>query len=158
MVVGIDEQLTYTKVAYATAVLNQVRDASGHRNDVLNRRCLFISTNQDSNLPTAGHTLPGAGSIVQMIATATGRTPVNMGKPETIMLDLACEQFGLDKSRVLMVGDRLDTDILFGRKGGVATLFVANTGIHTRRDIDTLNIQPTYVADDVNAMAPPKKE
>lgn len=97
--VGIDDKLTYTKVAYALAHLNRPADAaassgsgSGASRIESNRACMFISTNQDSTLPTAGHTLPGAGSCVAMLATASGRTPINMGKPQTIMLDLAVEK------------------------------------------------------------------
>lgn len=152
VIVGIDEQLTYTKAAYAVACLNQPADGQGDKNDVTNRKCLFISTNQDSNLPTAGHALPGAGSCVSMIATACGRTPINIGKPEVHMMNLAVEAFKLDPARVLMVGDRLDTDILFGIKTQVQTLFVSETGISNRKDVEKLGIRPTFIADDVACM------
>ncbi len=63
VIVGIDEQFTYTKAAYAVACLSASKSSP----------CLFISTNQDTTLPTAGHTLPGGGSCVAMVATAAGR-------------------------------------------------------------------------------------
>ena len=90
VVVGIDDELTYTKMAYGLACLN--RRHGGGEGGVLDRPCLFISTNQDANLPTAGHTLPGAGSCVAMMAVAAGRTATNIGKPETAMLNLAVEK------------------------------------------------------------------
>ena len=152
---GIDEQFTYTKCAYAVAALSQLRDPAGDPHADDNRRCMFISTNQDSTLPTGGHLLPGAGSCVAMIATSSGRTPINIGKPEVQMLRLAIEKFNLDPARVLMIGDRLDTDILFGLRGGVQTLFVAETGINRRRDIERLDIRPTFIADNVACMVEP---
>lgn len=137
VVIGIDEELTYTKIAYGVACLARAD-------------CLFISTNQDSTLPTAGHTLPGAGSCVAMIATASGRVPLNMGKPEVGMLELAMAEHNLQRDRVLMVGDRLDTDILFGLKGGVASLFVTDTGINTMSDVAATGIVPTFAVGNVN--------
>jgi len=152
VVVGIDEQLTYTRVAYGVACLHQLKDPHGSRSDVSNRSCLFISTNQDSTLPTSGHTLPGAGSCVAMVATASGRQPINMGKPEPIMMQLAMEKFQLDPARLLMVGDRLDTDILFGTKSGVKTLFVHDTGVNNMADVENGNIKPTYILPNVTKM------
>lgn len=147
VVVGIDEQFTYTKAAYAVACLTSLKD-----NSTDDYRSIFVSTNQDSNLPTGGHSLPGAGSVVSMIATASSRTPINIGKPESHIMDLAIAECQLDPSRVLMVGDRLDTDILFGEKCKVDTLFVTKTGINKRQDMDKLNIYPHYFADNVACM------
>ena len=136
VVIGIDEELTYTKIAYGVACLQ--------RDD-----CLFISTNQDSTLPTAGHTLPGAGSCVAMLATAAGRVPINMGKPEVGMLDLAIAEHRLQRERMLMVGDRLDTDIRFGINGRVASLFVTDTGINSMKDVAATGIVPTFAVGNV---------
>ena len=68
------------------------------------------------------------------------------------MLELACEKWKLEKDRVLMVGDRLDTDILFGINGGVRTLFVTETGINSREDVEKTGIRPTYITTDVSKM------
>lgn len=92
MVVGYDSELTYTKVAYALDVLSRVKDPlAADRDAESNRAVLFLSTNQDAIFPTAAQSLPGAGSCVAMVAATAGRTPVNIGKPQTIMLDLAVE-------------------------------------------------------------------
>lgn len=87
-----------------------------------------------------------------MIATACGRTPINIGKPESHMMQLVLDECGVDPDRILMVGDRLDTDILFGFNTNVQTLFVSETGIHGRADIERMKIQPTFVAPDVTCM------
>ena len=47
-----------------------------------------------------------------------------VGKPSQFVLDAIAEQVGVDKSRICMVGDRLDTDILFGQQGGLSTMLV----------------------------------
>jgi len=93
VVVGYDSELTYTKVAYALDVLSRVKDPSAADRDAeSNRSVMFLSTNQDAIFPTAAQSLPGAGSCVAMVAATAGRTPVNIGKPQTIMLDLAVEK------------------------------------------------------------------
>jgi len=181
VVVGIDSELTYTKMAFALAVLSRLRDgkeappsdelapraataAAGAEQDPQQAlaeqqrfHALFVSTNQDSTLPTAGHTLPGAGSCVAMLATASGRTPLNIGKPEQPILRLALEAAKLDPRRVLMVGDRLDTDVLFGLRGGVDALLVTATGIHNLDDVKRTGIVPTFALDDVTQMLAPEQ-
>lgn len=178
MVAGIDDQMTYTKCAYAAACLRQrkhfpvppaaaaapadvaassVQDGpapseSGSSLAPIEYKCLWISTNQDTTLPTEGHSLCGAGSCVDFVAAAAGRRPVNIGKPETHMLELACAKFHLDRSRVLMVGDRLNTDILFGLNGGIQTLFISETGVSRREDIQRQGIVPTFITTDVGKM------
>jgi len=158
VIVGIDDTFTYTKCSIATTLLtsnhrtshditsNQASNGSSN-NASRNKEVIFISTNQDRTLPTPGHILPGGGSIVHMISISSGRKPVNVGKPEPYMLQLAMSEHKIsDSSRVLMVGDRLDTDILFGNNSGCKTLLVTESGINRRDDIAKENIYPTYVA------------
>ena len=142
VVVGIDDQLTYSKVAYAAALL---RDPAVPR--------LFIATNRDATLPTGPRDLPGAGACVAAVEVASGRTPVNVGKPERLLFDLAKAELQLDAGRCLMIGDRLDTDIAFGVGAGMDTLMV-ESGISSREEaISKENtIRPTFILRDVNAM------
>lgn len=91
--------------------------------------CLFIATNLDSTFPSGGGKIfPGGGSIVAPLVVATGRKPIVIGKPEVWLLDDIIKSHNLDRSRSIMVGDRLDTDILFGQNGSLKTLLVF-TGI-----------------------------
>jgi len=160
VIVGIDDTFTYTKCSIATTLLTSdhrtkstsaANGTAGGTNDAsAEKEVIFISTNQDRTLPTPGHLLPGGGSIVHMISIASGRKPVNVGKPEPYMLQLAMAEHHLkDVKRVLMVGDRLDTDILFGNNSGCRTLLVTETGINRREDITKEQIYPTYVAKSV---------
>jgi len=100
VVCGGDMKFTYSKAAVASLYLGQTHDEN---------QPLFLATNMDSTYPVPGRFLPGAGSIVQTIIAASGRMPVVCGKPASCMLEVAINRFGLDRSRVLMVGDRLDT-------------------------------------------------
>ena len=146
VVVGIDDQLTYATVAYAAALLNEPTPSSGQQR-------LFIATNRDSTLPTAGRDLPGAGVCVAAVETASGRRPVNVGKPEPLMFQLARDELQLLATHCLMIGDRLDTDIEFGVRAGMDTLLV-ETGISKRADAmsDDNHIHPTYIVSDVTQL------
>jgi len=76
---------------------------------------------------------PGAAATVGALEYVTNSTAgVTIGKPGPMLLDILFQTQGLDKSRAIMVGDRLDTDIEFGRAGGIDTLLVL-TGVTTRK-------------------------
>jgi len=115
VVVGLDRNLSYRKLAAAhKAIL---------------RGALFVATNQDNAYPVPGGTEPGAGSLVALLSTSTGRRPdFDAGKPGEWILRLALEAAGSPR-RPLIVGDRLDTDIEMARRAGVPGLLV-RTGVH----------------------------
>lgn len=137
VIVGLDRFVTYDKLAWATTLIRQ--GAS------------FIATNTDATLPHDDGELPGAGSITAFLETATGKKPdIIIGKPNPWILELALKLNNLKKQGVLIVGDRLDTDILLGVKSGVDTLLVL-TGISSIDDVEKLNITPTYVAKDLKS-------
>ncbi len=92
---------------------------------------LFVATNADACLPYSDNLdFPGAGSFVASLSTASGRTPdMICGKPSQLLLEYVLDEFKItDKSRVCMVGDRIDTDIMMGNQGGIQTLCVL-TGV-----------------------------
>jgi len=66
----------------------------------------------------------GNGSMVGAIKGATRQEPTVVGKPAEFMLADIAKKFNLKRSQICMVGDRLDTDILFGSHGGLATMLV----------------------------------
>ncbi|EMP33128.1 SH3 domain-binding protein 1 [Chelonia mydas] len=68
------------------------------------------------------------GSLTAAVETASGRKAMVVGKPNTYMFDCIVERFHVDPSRILMVGDRLETDILFGKNCGLATVLTL-TGV-----------------------------
>ena len=115
VVIGIDRQFTYDKLRFAHAAITR-----GHAQ--------FIATNRDSTFPMEDGEIPGGGSLVAALATATGREPVTIGKPETHAYEAILHAAGVTAPESVMVGDRLDTDILVGRRAGARTVLVL-TGV-----------------------------
>ena len=115
VVVGICRQFTYELMAGA-----MTRIRTGQE---------FIATNRDSTFPLEGGKLiPGAGSIVAGIQTCAGIEPFVIGKPNPFLVSLVLERFGCSPEDALVVGDRMDTDILCGIAAGCATHLVL-TGV-----------------------------
>lgn len=116
-----------------------------------NKSLPFIATNIDSTFPSKGKLLIGAGSIIETVAFASGRTPDAIcGKPnQSMMNSIKADNKGLKENpkRGLMIGDRLNTDMKFGRDGGLDTLLVL-TGIEKEDNILKLEegVAPVYYA------------
>ncbi|MBN1538512.1 MAG: HAD-IIA family hydrolase [Candidatus Thermoplasmatota archaeon] len=105
VVAGLDRTLTYSKIDDA---LHAIR--GGAR---------FIATNRDPTLPVEkGEVQPGAGAVVAAISTCSGVDPIVVGKPDPYSTELALKRMGLQAEEVLVVGDRIDTDIAAGRAAG----------------------------------------
>lgn len=137
VVIGLDKAFTYEKLQAAHAAI-----MAGAR---------FIATNTDATLPTESGLIPGAGSLVASIERAAGIEPVVIGKPEPVMLLMALERMGVAPHDAVMVGDRLDTDILAGQRAGMLTLLVL-TGVSTREEIAYAEALPDLVFTDLNAV------
>ncbi|XP_047232843.1 glycerol-3-phosphate phosphatase [Girardinichthys multiradiatus] len=118
VVVGFDEHFSYMKLNRAMQYLVQ-------------KDCLFVGTNRDTRLPLeGGKAVPGTGCLLQAVETAAQRQAQTVGKPNHFMFDCLAAQFGVERERCLMVGDRLDTDILLGSNCGLKTLLTL-TGVST---------------------------
>lgn len=118
VLVGYDESFTFMKLAKACCYL---RDAE----------CLFLATDPDPWHPLRGGRItPGSGSLTAALETASSRKATVIGKPSRFMFDCISSQFDLDPSRSLMIGDRLETDILFGSNCGLSTVLTL-TGVST---------------------------
>ncbi|CAI0376573.1 unnamed protein product [Linum tenue] len=106
VVVGFDRYFNYYKVQYGTLCIRE------------NPGCLFIATNRDAVTHlTDAQEWAGGGSMVGAVLGSTKQEPLVVGKPSTFMMDYLAKEFGITKSQICMVGDRLDTDILFGQNG-----------------------------------------
>ena len=101
----------------------------------------LIGTNPDLIRPLPKGFEPGAGAVTQSIAAASGATPIFMGKPEVTIINAALSRLGVAPSQVIMIGDKLDTDILAGQRAGVASIFV-ETGVP--RDVRN-QVTPEYI-------------
>ncbi|XP_029942644.1 glycerol-3-phosphate phosphatase-like [Salarias fasciatus] len=123
VLVGFDEHFSYMKLNRALQYLSQ-------------QGCLFVGTNRDSRLPLeGGKAVPGTGCLLQAVETAAQCQAQTVGKPNRFMYDCVASQFGLSRDRCLMVGDRLDTDIMLGSNCGLKTLLTL-TGVSTVADAE----------------------
>lgn len=123
VVVGIDRQFTYDKLRFAHAAITR-----GHAH--------FIATNRDATFPTETGEIPGGGSIVASLATAVGREPLTIGKPETYAYKEILQVAGVSAAESVMVGDRLDTDIAVGNRVGAQTVLTL-TGVTSRQQAES---------------------
>lgn len=121
VIVGFDEYFNFKKMVRACSYL----DRPG---------TLFIATNTDERFPTPHWIIPGTGSLVKAVETAAERTATVMGKPHAHARDILVDKFHINPERTLMIGDRCNTDILFGTNCGFKTLLV-ETGIHKESDV-----------------------
>lgn len=94
----------------------------------INNGAIWVATNTDMTIPRAEGIAPGNGSLVHAVKAATGVTPRVAGKPESYLFSRAADR--LDSKRPLVLGDRLDTDILGGFHAGFSTALVL-TGVDT---------------------------
>lgn len=129
VVVGLDRQLTYDKLATAVrAVLNGAE---------------LIGTNPDTLLPTANGFVPSNGGQVKYLEYATSTPATVIGKPSKIIMECAMDLFDYSKEEIVMVGDNYDTDIMSGINGGIDTIHV-QTGVTSVEDLETKEHKPTY--------------
>jgi HAD superfamily hydrolase (TIGR01450 family) len=138
LVTAIDRTFTYEKLRMAQAAL-----LGG---------ALFWATNTDASLPVENGFMPGAGSIVAAISVAAGRGPDRIfGKPSVDMAQIALDILRLAPDDCLVVGDRMETDILFGRNAGIDTALVL-TGATSRSDLPRFPFAPDYVLESIGDM------
>ena len=117
----------------------------------------WVATNTDWTIPVARGVAPGNGTLVSAVHLAVGRLPVFAGKPERAIFDLAAERF--DAHNALVVGDRLDTDILGANRAGMRSALVL-TGIDGPKQVlaATEDLQPTYILGDLRELSQPYPE
>lgn len=132
VLVGLDRGFTYAKLATALKFIQGGAD--------------FIATNLDNTLITEKGLLPGAGAIVSAVKTACGKEPIVVGKPSQIMASIILKKLDVEPKEVLLIGDRLETDILMGKKAGMKTALVL-TGYTKKEDLKHTEIKPDYVLD-----------
>jgi 4-nitrophenyl phosphatase len=134
VVVGMDRQLSYEKLAQATLL---IRDGAK-----------FIATNSDRTFPTPQGFVPGAGALLSLLSTATDVQPEVIGKPAVAMYQYAMDRLQLDPSEILVVGDRLETDILGAQELEINTALVLS-GVSKREEAEMWSPKINYIADDL---------
>ncbi|HEX6542163.1 MAG TPA: HAD-IIA family hydrolase [Ktedonobacterales bacterium] len=108
----------------------------------------FIATNPDVVGPSEEGLTPATGAVAALIAAATGVKPYFVGKPNPLMMRSALRRLGAHSETSVMIGDRMDTDIVAGTEAGMRTILVLS-GVTQRAQIDRFPYRPTLVLDSV---------
>jgi len=108
----------------------------------------FIGTNPDKADPVEDGLEPAAGAILAALEAATGKKPFVVGKPNALMMLIARQQLGSHSSETVMIGDRMDTDIVAGLEAGMTTCLMLS-GVTRRQDLEQFAYRPDYVFDHV---------
>jgi 5'-nucleotidase len=108
----------------------------------------FIATNPDVTGPSAQGPLPATGSVAALITTATGRRPYFVGKPNPMMFRSALNRIAAHSESTVMVGDRMDTDIVAGIEAGLDTILVLS-GSTTSAEIEQYPYRPGRVLESI---------
>ena len=137
VVIGFDTSLTYLKLRKTC--------------DLVREGMPYIATHPDLNCPTKDGFIPDIGSIIAFIKASTGREPdVIIGKPYLPILQAISEKWKTDLSKMVMVGDRLYTDIAMGKEG-IKTILVLS-GETKMDDLEKSSYQPDLVISSVEEL------
>ena len=116
----------------------------------IKRGAFVLATNPDRTCPVPGGDVPDCGAMIGSIEGATGKKiETILGKPSKLTVQAALEILQLDGKQCLMVGDRLETDVLMGQLAGINTALVL-TGVTRRDAIDSAAYRPDYVLNSVH--------
>ena len=134
---GFDTELSFKKLEDACILLGRDID--------------YIATNPDLVCPTWYGSVPDCGSVSEMIYNATKKRPFFIGKPNSLMVDLAVEKTAVSRNQTALIGDRLYTDIACAKNAGVNGIFVLS-GEGTVNDIKSTGIEPDYIFKDIKEL------
>ncbi len=113
----------------------------------------FIGTNPDTTGPSESGIIPACGAMAALIEKATNRQPFFVGKPNPLMMRSALNYLGVHSEETVMIGDRMDTDMIAGVQTGLDTILVLS-GVTTVDSIDSFPYVPTHVVNSVADIYP----
>jgi 4-nitrophenyl phosphatase len=130
VVVGMDRGLDWAKLTEATLAIRA--------------GATFVGTNPDRTFPSERGIGPGNGAILAALEAATGIAPTIVGKPEPHLFLESARRLTTDPAETLVVGDRLETDIVGGQRAGMPTALLLS-GVTSRQQLDESQIHPDLV-------------
>jgi NagD protein len=113
----------------------------------------FLATNPDPTGPSAEGPLPATGSVAALITRATGVAPYFVGKPNPLMMRSALNRLEAHSETSVMIGDRMDTDIISGLEAGLRSVLVlsGSTGEH---EVERFPYRPTRIVESIADVIP----
>jgi len=137
VVAGMDRELNHEKIKIAMRLILEGAD--------------FVATNTDPSYPTPEGINPGTGMVIGALQFASGVEPYIAGKPYPAIFQTALKALNAEVEETLMVGDRLETDILGANRIGIHTAAVL-TGVTSQAEIDQNDIKPDFVYQDITSL------
>jgi NagD protein len=134
--VVLGETRTYSFEAITTAIR------------LIEKGARFIATNPDVSGPSMHGPIPATGSVAALVTAATGVAPYFVGKPNPLMMRSALNRIDAHSETTVMVGDRMDTDVVAGLEAGLRTVLVL-TGSTRREQVERFPYRPSRVVDSV---------
>ncbi|QRN83790.1 HAD family hydrolase [Chloroflexota bacterium] len=113
----------------------------------------FIATNPDASGPSEGGLVPACGAMAALIEKASGVSPFFVGKPNALMMRTALNYLNVHSENTIMIGDRMDTDVVAGVTSGMETILVLS-GSTKEEDIDKYPYLPTFIRKSVAEIMP----
>jgi NagD protein len=148
---------TMTETDPEYVVLGETRTLSFERitlaTRLIQRGARFLATNPDATGPSLHGPIPATGSVAALITAATGVKPYYVGKPNPLMMRSALNAIGAHSETTIMVGDRMDTDVIAGIESGLGTVLVL-TGLTTREAAERAPYRASRVVDSIAALVP----
>ncbi len=144
VLVGLDPQFNYETIAIALRAL--VRDIK------------LIICNRDANFPVEGDRLmPGCGAMVGAIESAIERNAdIEIGKPNTIMLDMITQRLKIVNADCIMIGDMLNSDILMANNAKISSVWISETSTYPNESVNS--IQPSLCIPSLYELITPQNE
>jgi NagD protein len=139
VVIGETRTYSFERIAQAIRLI-----AAGSR---------FIATNPDPSGPTPDGLLPATGAVAALISKATEVEPYFVGKPNPLMMRSALNAIDAHSETSVMIGDRMDTDVVSGLEAGMETVLVL-TGSTTRDEAERFPYRPSRIVDSVADLIP----
>jgi NagD protein len=134
--VVLGETRTYSFEAITTAIR------------LIEKGARFIATNPDVSGPSLHGPIPATGSVAALITKATGIDPYFVGKPNPLMMRSALNRIDAHSETTVMIGDRMDTDVVAGLEAGLRTILVM-TGSTKAGQVERFPYRPTHIVDSV---------
>ncbi len=121
--------------------------------ELINKGAKLIGTNTDLTSPSDRGIIPACRAFVAPIEMATGKKAYFIGKPNPLMMRAGLKRLGIHSEDAVMIGDRMDTDIVAGVETGLETVLVL-TGVSTKESIKKFSYQPHYVLNGIGDLVP----
>ena len=119
---------------------------------LINKGARLVGTNPDMTGPSEMGIIPACQALVAPISLATGKTPYYVGKPNPLMMRTGSKMLNVHSADAVMIGDRMDTDIVAGMESGLMTALVLS-GVSTLDNINVFSYRPSIILNGVGDIA-----